>query len=74
MLAEELPNARLMEATSILEWRIRPDRLDDELNNFLDDVWGSGRGLFGRGSSNGARAEDEGEGEADTETESTEAG
>ncbi|MDX6617467.1 MAG: hypothetical protein QOD60_2558 [Solirubrobacterales bacterium] len=74
MLAEELPNARLMEATSILEWRIRPDRLDDELNNFLDEVWGSGRGLFGRGSSNGARAEDEGEGEADTETESTEAG
>jgi pimeloyl-ACP methyl ester carboxylesterase len=72
MLAKELPNARLIEATSILEWRIRPDRLDDELAVFLDDVWGSKRGLFGRGSSNGARAEREGE--ADPETESTEAG
>jgi pimeloyl-ACP methyl ester carboxylesterase len=72
MLATELPNARLIEATSILEWRIRPDRLDDELAVFLDDVWGSKRGLFGRGSSNGARAEREGE--ADPETESTEAG
>jgi pimeloyl-ACP methyl ester carboxylesterase len=72
MLAKELPHARLIEATSILEWRIRPDRLDDELNNFLDDVWGSEGGLFGPGSSNGAGAGAEGEGDA--ETESTEAG
>jgi hypothetical protein len=39
MLAEELPNSRLIEANSILEWRISPDRLDDELARFLDDVW-----------------------------------
>jgi pimeloyl-ACP methyl ester carboxylesterase len=39
MLAEELPNARLIEANSILEWRISPDRLDGELARFLDDVW-----------------------------------
>jgi pimeloyl-ACP methyl ester carboxylesterase len=39
MLAEELPNARLIEASSILEWRISPERLDDELARFLDDVW-----------------------------------
>jgi pimeloyl-ACP methyl ester carboxylesterase len=39
MLAEELPNARLIEANSILEWRISPKRLDDELGRFLDDVW-----------------------------------
>jgi pimeloyl-ACP methyl ester carboxylesterase len=39
MLAEELPNSRLIEANSILEWRITPDRLDDELARFLDDVW-----------------------------------
>jgi pimeloyl-ACP methyl ester carboxylesterase len=39
MLAEELPNARLIEATSILEWRLSPDRLDEELAKFLDDVW-----------------------------------
>jgi pimeloyl-ACP methyl ester carboxylesterase len=39
MLAEELPNARLIEANSILEWRITPSRLDDELAQFLDEVW-----------------------------------
>jgi pimeloyl-ACP methyl ester carboxylesterase len=39
-LIEELPDARLIEATSILEWRIRPQRLDDELASFLDEVWG----------------------------------
>jgi pimeloyl-ACP methyl ester carboxylesterase len=39
MLAEELPNARLVEATSILEWRISPERLDEELAAFLDEVW-----------------------------------
>jgi hypothetical protein len=40
MLAEELPNSHLIEANSILEWRISPDRLDAELAHFLDDVWG----------------------------------
>ena len=40
MLAEELPNARLIQASSIVEWRISPERLDDELARFLDDVWG----------------------------------
>lgn len=39
MLADELPNARLIEANSILEWRIAPERLDDELARFLDEVW-----------------------------------
>ncbi|HET8593130.1 MAG TPA: alpha/beta hydrolase [Solirubrobacterales bacterium] len=39
MLAEELPNARLIEANSILEWRLTPERLDRELARFLEDVW-----------------------------------
>lgn len=39
MLLEELPNARLVEANSILEWRIDPDRLNDELSDFLEEVW-----------------------------------
>jgi pimeloyl-ACP methyl ester carboxylesterase len=39
MLAEELPNSRLIEANSILEWRISPERLDDQLARFLDEVW-----------------------------------
>ena len=45
MLAEELPNARLIEANSILEWRITPERLDDELAEFLDEVWAAGARL-----------------------------
>jgi pimeloyl-ACP methyl ester carboxylesterase len=39
MLAEELSGARLVEANSILEWRTRPQRLNDELAQFLNDVW-----------------------------------
>ena len=39
MLAEELPNSRIIEANSILEWRITPDRLDNELAHFLEEVW-----------------------------------
>jgi pimeloyl-ACP methyl ester carboxylesterase len=38
MLAEELPNAQLVEATSILEWRLRPKRLTGELNRFLEEI------------------------------------
>lgn len=39
MLAEELPNARLVEASSILEWRLTPARLNAELNDFVDEVF-----------------------------------
>jgi hypothetical protein len=39
MLLEELPNAQLVEASSILEWRLDPERLTDELAAFLDEVW-----------------------------------
>ena len=39
MLAEELEDATLVEANSIVEWRITPRRLDDELSAFLDRVW-----------------------------------
>jgi pimeloyl-ACP methyl ester carboxylesterase len=40
MLIEELPGGRLVEADSILEWRVAPQRLTDELALFLDEVWG----------------------------------
>jgi pimeloyl-ACP methyl ester carboxylesterase len=43
MVAEELPNARVVEANSIIEWRTRPSRLDEELAGFLDDVWAGER-------------------------------
>jgi pimeloyl-ACP methyl ester carboxylesterase len=39
MLLEELANARLIEASWILEWRLQPERLNEELSAFLDDVW-----------------------------------
>jgi pimeloyl-ACP methyl ester carboxylesterase len=38
-VARELPNARLVSASSILEWRLRSARLDRELLSFLDEVW-----------------------------------
>jgi pimeloyl-ACP methyl ester carboxylesterase len=37
--AAELHGARLVEAHSILEWRLRPERLDRELCRFLAEVW-----------------------------------
>ncbi|MGH2911905.1 MAG: alpha/beta fold hydrolase [Solirubrobacteraceae bacterium] len=39
MLAEELPNGRLIEADSLVELRLKPERLTDELAAFLDEVW-----------------------------------
>jgi len=38
-IARELPHAQLVEAQSILEWRLRPTRLDDHLATFLEQVW-----------------------------------
>jgi pimeloyl-ACP methyl ester carboxylesterase len=39
MLVEELPNAVLIEANSIIEWRVRPQRLDAGFVAFLDEIW-----------------------------------
>jgi pimeloyl-ACP methyl ester carboxylesterase len=39
MLVEELSHARLVEANSIYEWRTRPGRLNEELAQFLGEVW-----------------------------------
>jgi pimeloyl-ACP methyl ester carboxylesterase len=38
-IRRELPHARLIRASSIYEWRIRPAKLDGELLAFLDEVW-----------------------------------
>jgi pimeloyl-ACP methyl ester carboxylesterase len=38
-LAKELPNARLVEASSILELRLTPERLTAEIGDFLDACW-----------------------------------
>jgi hypothetical protein len=38
-LVEELPNARLLEASSLLELRLAPKRLTGEIAGFLDECW-----------------------------------
>jgi pimeloyl-ACP methyl ester carboxylesterase len=42
-LAAQLPQARLVEARSLLELRVRPARLTAEISSFLDEVWATGR-------------------------------
>jgi pimeloyl-ACP methyl ester carboxylesterase len=39
MLVRELRRGRLVEATSILELRLQPERLTAEIADFLDDCW-----------------------------------
>jgi pimeloyl-ACP methyl ester carboxylesterase len=39
MLAEEMVGARFVPATSILEWRLRPDRLDDIAVRFVEECF-----------------------------------
>jgi pimeloyl-ACP methyl ester carboxylesterase len=38
-LVEELPNGRLIEADSLVELRLSPERLTEEIAAFLDEVW-----------------------------------
>jgi hypothetical protein len=38
-LADRLPDARLLQARSVLELRLRPERLTGEIAQFLDAVW-----------------------------------
>jgi pimeloyl-ACP methyl ester carboxylesterase len=40
MLAKEMPNARLLQANSLVELRVSPERLTDEIAEFIDEVWG----------------------------------
>jgi pimeloyl-ACP methyl ester carboxylesterase len=39
MLAREMPNARLLVADSLVELRVRPERLTNEIASFLEEVW-----------------------------------
>ncbi|HZU04634.1 MAG TPA: alpha/beta hydrolase [Chloroflexota bacterium] len=51
MLAAELPNGRLVNASSIIELRANPRRLTREIAAFLDEVWAAraaGRGRAAR--------------------------
>jgi pimeloyl-ACP methyl ester carboxylesterase len=39
MLVREMPHARMIEASSILELRLKPERLTGEIGRFLDECW-----------------------------------
>src|SRR4051794_26602665 len=39
MLASELPNGRLLQASSLIELRVAPRRLTDEIAAFIDGCW-----------------------------------
>ncbi|HSZ13067.1 MAG TPA: alpha/beta fold hydrolase [Solirubrobacteraceae bacterium] len=39
MLAKEMPNARLLQADSLVELRLHPERLTNEIAEFVDGVW-----------------------------------
>ena len=41
MLVSELPNGRLLQAHSLLELRVAPERLMGEIASFVDDCWSS---------------------------------
>jgi pimeloyl-ACP methyl ester carboxylesterase len=56
MLAKEMPNARLIEADSLVELRMRPERLTGEIASFLDEVWSSRRGARASTTRRGAKA------------------
>jgi pimeloyl-ACP methyl ester carboxylesterase len=56
MLVRELPDARLVEASSILELRLTPERLTNEIVVFIEECFRSrGRGGTRRRSSSAAR-------------------
>jgi pimeloyl-ACP methyl ester carboxylesterase len=39
MLVKELPNGRLLKANSLVELRMQPERLTEEIAAFVDEVW-----------------------------------
>ncbi len=45
MLAKEMGHARLVEASSLIELRVQPERLTNEIATFLDEVWRSRSGV-----------------------------
>ena len=56
MLAGELPSGRLIEANSLVELRLHPERLTDEIAAFLDELWASPRAKRGAGAGTAKRS------------------
>jgi pimeloyl-ACP methyl ester carboxylesterase len=55
MLADEMPGASLVLATSIVEWRVRPERLNGEAVDFALRVWDQADGDVQHGARAGRR-------------------
>jgi hypothetical protein len=60
-LARELPNARLVDADSIIELRLKPERLTGEISKFVESCWKPSRATpkkstRTKGRARGARA------------------
>src|SRR3954452_1898906 len=56
-LVREMPHSRMLEASSILELRLRPERLTGEIGRFLDECWSeSASASSPRGRGRGRRA------------------
>jgi pimeloyl-ACP methyl ester carboxylesterase len=55
MLAEEMPNARLLEANSFFEMRFAPERLTDEVAAFFEECWRPRRAQRARRGANASR-------------------
>ena len=56
MLAAELPNGRLIDANSIIELRVSPERLTRKIAAFVDECWGEAAGGRRPSRSRAARA------------------
>ena len=56
MLAKEMPNARLLEADSLVELRMRPERLTGEIAAFLDEIWAKPAAVRGTRTSTRSKA------------------
>jgi pimeloyl-ACP methyl ester carboxylesterase len=54
-LAHELRNARLVDANSILELRLNPERLTDEIARFVDECWRPAKPARRRSAGTGRR-------------------
>jgi hypothetical protein len=50
MLVRELPNSRLVEASSVFELRLTPERLTTEIAGFVEECWGKPRAPTGHGA------------------------
>jgi hypothetical protein len=56
MLVRELPNARLLQASSILELRLTPERLTNEIASFVDECFKPDAKSTGRRRAAGSRS------------------